>query len=221
MVLRHFKYSSRSLKLQGIVQDDQSRNPPPGHKLTKQRRNSLADISSTNSIWMALTGKHVNKQTHTITRSRVFFRNFCKGGGALELQGGQNELVLRSSQMTCFLCQGVDTYSKAYYKCAKHTWHASTWHAKYAVSRGVWGHAPQKFTQCEIETGSNFNLRFIKMHVPFYVLNNNVCGVLLLSSTCIKVSIQCWSDMNAINKAFSALFAFKYKNGTLPHHTPT
>jgi len=49
------------------------------------------------------------------------------------------------------------------------------------------------------------------MHVPFYVLNNNVCGVLLISSTCIKVSVQCWSDMNAINKAFSALFA---KNGT-------
>ena len=40
---------------------------------------------------------------------------------------------------------------------------------------------PRKFTYFEIEIGGNFNLRFIKIHVPYY---NNVCDVLLLSSTC-------------------------------------
>ena len=68
-------------------------------------------------------------------------------------------------------------------KCVKHTWHAM--HA--CLIRGVWGHAlppappPRKFlkfTYCEIEIGGNFNLRFIKMNVPSYVLNNNVYDVL-------------------------------------------
>ena len=39
---------------------------------------------------------------------------------------------------------------------------------------------PRKFlkhTYCEIEIGGNFNVRFIKMHVPSYLLNNYVCDV--------------------------------------------
>ena len=37
-----------------------------------------------------------------------------------------------------------------------------------------------KFTYCEIEIGGNFNLKCMFI----LVLNNNVCDVLLLSSTC-------------------------------------